>query len=187
MDYTVYGISQAWILEWVAVPFSRGSSQPRDRTQVSSVVGGFFTVWATMEIQITHQNPVSHCHCLSTLSFKYTLTHIRVWKGGVVFFWVSSREIDLFHMCCLQRVLTPTVTTTFLMPPFLIVKTSRSFCSSYRKSFWVEGAPLLHPEQGWKICPGSPGVKCILSSSNVSTSDSLHLRGEWPTAPQTNW
>ena len=33
MDYTVHGILQARILEWVAFPFSRGSSQPRDRTQ----------------------------------------------------------------------------------------------------------------------------------------------------------
>ena len=33
MDYTVYGILQARILEWVAFPFSMGSSQPRDWTQ----------------------------------------------------------------------------------------------------------------------------------------------------------
>ena len=46
MDYTVLGILQARILEWVAFPFSRGSSQPRDRTQVSHIVGGFFTNWA---------------------------------------------------------------------------------------------------------------------------------------------
>ena len=43
MDYTAHGILQARILEWVAFPFSRGSSQPRDRTQVSSIAGGFFT------------------------------------------------------------------------------------------------------------------------------------------------
>ena len=36
-DYTIHGILQARILEWVAVPFSRGSSQPRYRTQVSSL------------------------------------------------------------------------------------------------------------------------------------------------------
>ena len=36
-DYTVHGILQARILEWVAFPFSKGSSQPRDRTQVSSI------------------------------------------------------------------------------------------------------------------------------------------------------
>ena len=49
MDYTVHGILQARILEWVAFPFSRGSSQPRDRTQVSYIVGGFFSSWATRE------------------------------------------------------------------------------------------------------------------------------------------
>ena len=49
MDYTVNGILQARILEWVAVPFSRGSSQPRDQTQVSRIAGRFFTSWATRE------------------------------------------------------------------------------------------------------------------------------------------
>ena len=42
MNYAVHGILQA-ILEWVAVPFSMGSSQPRDRTQVSHIVQRFFT------------------------------------------------------------------------------------------------------------------------------------------------
>ena len=51
MDYTVHGILQARILEWVAFPFSRGSSQPRDWTQVSHIAGGFFTIWATREAQ----------------------------------------------------------------------------------------------------------------------------------------
>ena len=41
MVYTVHGILQARILEWVAFPFSRGSSQPRDGTQVSHIAGGF--------------------------------------------------------------------------------------------------------------------------------------------------
>ena len=42
-------IPQARILEWGVVPFSRGSSQPRDRTQVSHIAGGFFTSWVTRE------------------------------------------------------------------------------------------------------------------------------------------
>ena len=50
MDYTVHGILRARILEWVAIPFSRGSSQPRDRTQVSHIADGFVTSWATGEI-----------------------------------------------------------------------------------------------------------------------------------------
>ena len=46
---SVHGILQAKILEWVAIPFSRESSQPRDRTQVSCIAGGFFTICATRE------------------------------------------------------------------------------------------------------------------------------------------
>ena len=45
MDYTVHGILQARILEWVVVPLSGGSSQPRDRTQVSCIASGYFTNW----------------------------------------------------------------------------------------------------------------------------------------------
>ena len=49
MNYSLLGSSvhrilQARILEWVAIPFSRGSSQPRDQTQVSCIAGRFFTV-----------------------------------------------------------------------------------------------------------------------------------------------
>ena len=50
-DCIVHGILQARTLEWVASPFSRGSSQPRDRTQVSHIAGGFFTSWAIREAQ----------------------------------------------------------------------------------------------------------------------------------------
>ena len=41
--YIVHGILQARTLEWVAFPFSRGSSQPRDRNEVFHITGGFFT------------------------------------------------------------------------------------------------------------------------------------------------
>ena len=46
---SVHGILQARILGWVAIPFSRESSQPRDWTQVFCTAGGFFTIWATRE------------------------------------------------------------------------------------------------------------------------------------------
>ena len=61
MDYTVHEILQARILEWVAFPFSRGSSQPRDWTQVSHIAVGFFTSWATREAQ---RNPLLVSCCL---------------------------------------------------------------------------------------------------------------------------
>ena len=46
---SVHGISQARILEWVAISFSRGFSRPRDWTRVSGIAGRCFTVWATRE------------------------------------------------------------------------------------------------------------------------------------------
>ena len=46
---SVHGILQARILEWGAIPFSKGSSQPRNRTRVSCIVGTFFTIWAIRE------------------------------------------------------------------------------------------------------------------------------------------
>ena len=46
-DSCVHGISQARILEWVVIPFSRGFSLPGDRTRVSCITGRFFTSWAT--------------------------------------------------------------------------------------------------------------------------------------------
>ena len=45
------GILQARIVEWVTMLFSRGSSQPRDQTQVSCIAGRFFTICATREAQ----------------------------------------------------------------------------------------------------------------------------------------
>ena len=55
MDYSLPGSSVHWIfqariLEWVAISFPGGSSQPRDRTRVSCIVGRWFTIWATREV-----------------------------------------------------------------------------------------------------------------------------------------
>ena len=46
---SVNGIFQAIVLEWIAISFSRGSSQPRDRTRISRIVDRHFTVRATRE------------------------------------------------------------------------------------------------------------------------------------------
>ena len=66
---SVHGILQARILEWVAIPSSRGSSQPRDPTQVSrtGIAGGFFTIWAIRE---SHMNV-----CVYIYVHMYVCTH----------------------------------------------------------------------------------------------------------------
>ena len=61
MDYRppgsfLNGILQARILEWVAIPFSKESFQPRDQAQVSYIAGGFFSIWATREAQSRRGN-----------------------------------------------------------------------------------------------------------------------------------
>ena len=63
--FSVLGILQARTLEWVAMPSSRGSSQPRDRTQVLGIAGGFITIWATRE-------------ALYIYIFIYLSTHIHI-------------------------------------------------------------------------------------------------------------
>ena len=50
--FSVHGVFQARVLEWVAIAFSRGSSQPRDQTRVSCIVGRRFTLWATREAKL---------------------------------------------------------------------------------------------------------------------------------------
>ena len=75
MDYnlpgsSVHGILQTRILEWVAIPLSRGSSRPRDGTQVSCIAGRFITIWATREAWLYKGNR-------KIQSFKRNLPHLK--------------------------------------------------------------------------------------------------------------
>ena len=59
---SVHGILQARILKWVAMPSSRGSSPPRDRTQASRISGGFLTIWATRDMTFSPKtHPMEGC------------------------------------------------------------------------------------------------------------------------------
>ena len=70
---SLHGILQARILEWVAISFSRGSSQPRDWTCVSCIAGRFFTIWVTGETLIHNMK----------LHIKYNLMHYLCMKVKV--------------------------------------------------------------------------------------------------------
>ena len=81
---SVHGILQARILEWVAMPFSRGSSQLRDRTQASHIAGRLFIVWATSKAT----NLLS-----SSQSYKYGFIILQLeslWSNSLL-------NIRLFH------------------------------------------------------------------------------------------
>ena len=85
------GILQARILEWVAMPSSRGSSQLRDWTQVSCIAGKFFTIWATREAQLSPCTPTieplaleprSHgCWSLWTYSLGSTIREVTTMRS----------------------------------------------------------------------------------------------------------
>ena len=60
---SVHGILQARILEWVAISFCRGSSQPRDGTRVSHIAGRCFTLWATREAPVISQMVPNKGYC----------------------------------------------------------------------------------------------------------------------------
>ena len=78
MDYitsvsSVYGILQAKVLEWVAIPFSRGSSQMRDETWVSHIAGGFFTISAPGKLRVELKSvwfPVQFSHSVVSDSLR---------------------------------------------------------------------------------------------------------------------
>ena len=75
--YTVHGILQAKILEWVAFPFSRELSQPRDQTQVSRIAGGFFISWATREAQ--NNNYAEKNYVVQERQAR-TLAHLKIFR-----------------------------------------------------------------------------------------------------------
>ena len=62
---SVHGIPQTSILEWVTIPFSRESFWCKDRTQVSFIVGRFFTVWATKEVHFSLIAHLTWCNYIS--------------------------------------------------------------------------------------------------------------------------
>ena len=81
------GILQARILEWVAISFSRGSSQPRDRTPVSCIAGRRFTLWATREAlwKFLLYSKVTQFY---THPHRHTHTHTHTWLPR----WLRGKE-----------------------------------------------------------------------------------------------
>ena len=73
---SVRGILQARTLEWVAFPFSGGSSQPRDHTWVSWIAGKFFIIWATRETQKPNRKLRERQQCKKWTPWMKTEEHL---------------------------------------------------------------------------------------------------------------
>ena len=104
LGYSVHGISQARILEWVPIPFSRGSSWPRDWTRGSSIAGGFFTIWAIREAKrfIISKWLAWSCRLRSP--------EICSWQIGDLMVWVPVTALSLLLLLSCQ--LCPTLLWT---------------------------------------------------------------------------
>ena len=100
MDYSalsssVHGILQARILEWVAIGFSRGSSWPRDQTQVSHIVDRFFTVWAKAAHKLEKGTFVDSPENISTWVFFYSLLS---WQRFFIVSWSVFSVVDVQYL-----------------------------------------------------------------------------------------
>ena len=106
---SIYGILQARILEWIAVPLSRASSWPRDWTQVSCIAGRFFTIWATGKI-LTNLDSIlksrditllTKVHLVKTMVFPVVMCGCESWTIKKV----ECQRIDALELWCWRRLL----------------------------------------------------------------------------------
>ena len=93
----IHGIFQARILEWAAISFSRGSSQPRDQTRVSCIADRHFTVWVTREAP----NLLTKVHLIKAMVFPVVMYRCESWTIKKA----ECRIIDVFEPLCWRRLL----------------------------------------------------------------------------------
>ena len=115
---SVHGILQARILEWVSIPFFRGSSQPRDRTQVSWTVGRFFTIWATWEAPECPRRNLFHDSWVSFIPenthFPPTLQTVSDFVSSVGEICIEDYKLEAFVCHSLAgQVLLPLIGSIF--------------------------------------------------------------------------
>ena len=111
----VHGISQARILESVAIPLSRGSSRPRDRTWLSSIAGRLVTVWTTRDHSVSDR--LTPFRCESHLGLQKKQTHSGR-EGSLCKVWFQSQELGR-HTAHGKRVLVKYPHTTCVCPRLL--------------------------------------------------------------------
>ena len=92
---SVHGIFQARVLEWVAISFSRGSSQPRDQTQVSCIIGRCFTVSATREVIPYLLFPVRSLH--------FFLTTLLTEQSRVISRFIPTHHLTVYGLVIIYQ------------------------------------------------------------------------------------
>ena len=126
---SVQGILQAWILEWVAISLSRGSSQPRDHSWVSCFAGGCFTAWATTE---------DHVRLLR----RFNIWNRQAWDT----FTFSVTNVKFGHFCYIKYLDWATE-----------LNWTERGSHKVASCVFTENAYALHSERGWKSTTGQVG------------------------------
>ena len=123
---SIHGIFQAWIPEWVAISFSRGSSWPRDWTWVSLIVGRCFTVQALKSRNITLQTKV---RLVKAMVFPVVMYGCENWTVKKAERW----RIDAFELWCWRRL---------LRVPWTERRSNQSILKEISPGFSLEGLML---------------------------------------------
>ena len=157
MDYSlpgssVHGILQTIILEWVSIPFSRGSSWPRNQTWVSCIAGGFFAMWAIRETQPTVIPIVIYIRKETELSS----VQWQLKKGEVL---VSSELVKDGHSVPLRRTM---ILKMLAIWPEICKKSSHSLHSRLPSPRGVDGWWLALLEWKPSGLEGTPSPKICL-------------------------
>ena len=112
---SVHGNLQARILEWLAIPFSRGSSWLRDWTRVSCIAGRFFTVWATREAQLLLGQQYMECNVFAVAAQRKWLG-AKLYKGRKQLWWCQIHT----NICKVSEIMTKRVNITEAINRYLI-------------------------------------------------------------------
>ena len=145
--FSVHGIFQARVLEWVAISFSRRSAWPRDQTQVSCTAGRHFTLWATREapynynhqaknIMITHRStptPAKNCRCYCwnyALLFCLCILKDNLPLLGYIYLRVSCVAGGFFTNWALRKALFSMQSVLFALSSYFRPDTSDNILST---------------------------------------------------------
>ena len=134
------GILQERRLEWVAMPSSRGSSQPRDRTQVSHIAGGFFTAWTTREAWLY---PL---RIKKSLKDFYSSFNLKVWepyKKNILIQFLQKRKRTVANHLIYQTV---SINHSVPHPIFADVKSISMETGIRNSNLWETLGLLEHME-----------------------------------------
>ena len=95
---SLHGIPQASILEWIAIPFSRGSYRPRNHTRVSCIARGFFTSWATFPVVEAAKSTISGPGHFKINSWYTHLMNLPVLPSSLFLFFTSQPRVENQHL-----------------------------------------------------------------------------------------